>query len=163
MAYPVEQEHPLGLLNRDTPNAQHQLLNGSSLSVKFLEQQLLDSLRPRVLDIPAPGNAVPLDDVRLAVLFSGGLDCTLLARMAHDLLPGEQAIDLLNVAFENPRVVEAAKKSQKNPSQQFSPYEICPDRITGRRAWEELRHTCPGRKWRFIQVLYLSNHKENVN
>jgi hypothetical protein len=31
-----------------------------------------------------------------------------LARVAHDLVPADQSIDLLNVAFENPRVIQAS-------------------------------------------------------
>lgn len=36
---------------------------------------------------------------RAAVLFSGGLDCALLARLTNDLLPVGESIDLLNVTF----------------------------------------------------------------
>ena len=84
-------------------------------------------------------------EARIAVLFSGGLDCTLLARLAHDILPSEQSIDLLNVAFENPRI-------HKNLGPEESPYELCPDRITGRSSHEELLRVCPGRMWRFVAI-----------
>lgn len=63
----------------------------------------------RVLNIPPPRTSQAATDTKLGILFSGGLDCTVLARMAHDLLPADEVIDLLNVAFENPRVVQAAK------------------------------------------------------
>lgn len=82
---------------------------------------------------------------RVAVLFSGGLDCTILARMCHDLLPLSEPVDLLNVAFENPRI-----HSQLDPG--VSPYELCPDRITGRSSHTELVETCPGRMWQFVEV-----------
>jgi asparagine synthetase B (glutamine-hydrolysing) len=105
---------------------------------------------------------------RVAILFSGGLDCTVLARMAHDILPPEYEIDLINVAFENPRVVRAAKNTatSKKPGKGVankqstevsilpgsSPYETCPDRETGRKAFQELQQVCPARIWRFIAV-----------
>ncbi|PSN61685.1 asparagine synthase [Corynespora cassiicola Philippines] len=84
-------------------------------------------------------------DSRVAVLFSGGLDCTILARLCHDLLPLDQSVDLLNVAFENPRI-----HSKLDPS--TSPYELCPDRITGKASHAELESVCPGRRWRFVEV-----------
>ena len=85
------------------------------------------------------------NQARVAVLFSGGLDCTILARLCHDLLPPSAPIDLLNVAFENPRI-----HSQLEPG--TSPYELCPDRVTGRSSYAELAAVCPGRRWRFVEV-----------
>lgn len=151
-----------------------------SPSVHDLRQHLYESLRCRILDVPVPPAASQLHQVRLAILFSGGLDCTVLARMAHDLLPEDQEIDLLNVAFENPRVVKAAKAGPKikkskqkglvtispqaampdSPQDQDlsdlpSPYECCPDRETGRKAFQELQNVCPGRIWRFVAVSIL--------
>ena len=79
----------------------------------MLEKKLRISMLPRVNDIPLPsiGNPEsPQHEIpRMAILFSGGVDCTVLARISHDLVPCCQAIDLLNVAFENPRVINAAK------------------------------------------------------
>ena len=87
---------------------------------------------------------------RIAVLFSGGLDCTLLARIMHDVLPNGQEIDLLNVAFENPRVLKAAKSG--NNLSPIDLYSQCPDRITGLSSHAELEQVCPGRTWRFVSV-----------
>lgn len=85
---------------------------------------------------------------RVAVLFSGGLDCSVLAWLIHTLLPQEESIDLINIAFENPRVIAA------NGTKVEDVYNICPDRITGRAGWEELRCLSrgTGRTWRFIEV-----------
>jgi asparagine synthetase B (glutamine-hydrolysing) len=83
------------------------------------------------------------DKARVGILFSGGLDCTLLARLAHELIPLEQSIDLINVAFQNPRI-------HKNLAPDESPYELCPDRITGKSSHQELVEVCPGRTWRFV-------------
>ena len=85
----------------------------------------------------------------MAVLFSGGLDCTVLARLCHDILDADQAIDLLNVAFENPRVVAQLRKENSDLAD-F--YEACPDRITGRRSFAELQKVCPGRAFHFVAV-----------
>jgi asparagine synthetase B (glutamine-hydrolysing) len=109
-----------------------------------------------VLNIPdpplLPGST--LDDgsptpARLAVLFSGGLDCTVLARLSHELLPTSEPIDLLNVAFQNPRI----HKDSNTDAQAFeAALESCPDRITGRASYAELCQVCPGRQWRFVAI-----------
>ena len=65
-----------------------------------------------------------------AILFSGGIDSTVLALLANKFVPAHLPIDLLNVAFNN----EA------------------PDRETGLRAWEELLVLCPHRKWNFVSI-----------
>jgi asparagine synthetase B (glutamine-hydrolysing) len=59
------------------------------------------------------------------------------------VLPTDEAVDLINVAFENPRVHKAARDN---------PYEACPDRITGRASFGELSEVCIGRQWRFLAV-----------
>lgn len=133
-------------LNRELPTSP-QPLTEYSTSVSNLEQLLIDSLRPRVTNIPNPPSRtdadISLSKARLAILFSGGLDCTTLARLSHDLLPVSEPIDLLNVAFENPRV----HKFKGDAS-----YELCPDRITARSSCAELCRVCPEREWRLVAV-----------
>lgn len=128
--------------------------------------------------MPVPPGLDQEHNVRVAILFSGGLDCTVLARLAHDILPADQHIDLVNVAFENPRVVQAAKNASQNVAKSRKPqhadaevqvkgtsenetssqnadltaYEKCPDRKTGRKAFQELKTVCPERVWRFVAV-----------
>lgn len=116
----------------------------------LLYEHLKRSLSLRIHDIPPPPLATT-KAARVAILFSGGLDCALLARICHELLPFDQGIDLLNVAFENPRKVSAASR---NPaaSSQASAYSLCPDRLTGLSTHEELLYTCPGRVWRFVSI-----------
>lgn len=144
------------------PPAGHRLTADSPV-VQALHDQLLASLWLRVLNVPRPPASLetplktplPGPDTRIAVLFSGGLDCTVLARMAHDLLPAGQGIDLVNVAFENPRVaasLAARGATIGGDAAGTSIYEACPDRITGRRSLAELRRVCPGRAWRFVAV-----------
>ncbi|KAK4134052.1 putative asparagine protein [Trichocladium antarcticum] len=137
----------IGRFNRALPSERCKLAAGSS-SVAMLREQLLESLRLRILDIPQPPSAD--GKTRVAVLFSGGLDCTVLARLGHDVLDADQGIDLLNVAFENPRVVAQLQKESNGNVPDF--YEACPDRITGRRSFAELQKVCPGRAFRFVAV-----------
>ncbi|KAF1965304.1 hypothetical protein BU23DRAFT_575020 [Bimuria novae-zelandiae CBS 107.79] len=117
--------------------------------VDQLGAALRDSLALRVQHVREATNVSDSyntnDEARVAILFSGGLDCTLLARLTHELVPLEQSIDLLNVAFENPRI-------HKNLGPDESPYELCPDRMTGRASSEELLNICPGRTWRFVAI-----------
>ncbi|KAF2451558.1 asparagine synthetase domain-containing protein 1 [Karstenula rhodostoma CBS 690.94] len=118
--------------------------------INQLQSSLSSSLALRVQHVREASNLAQdqhqsIDEARVAILFSGGLDCTLLARLVHELIPREQGIDLLNVAFENPRI-----HSKLAPNE--SPYELCPDRITGRASHAELTQVCPGRTWRFVEV-----------
>ena len=130
-------------------------LLSSSNSVKTLGDQLLEAVRQRVLGVPPPPPAenqgsTPASDTRMAILFSGGLDCTVLARLSHDLLPNDHSIDLLNVAFENPRIASHLQKQARGA--EVDAYEACPDRVTGRKALAELQKACPGRNFRFVAV-----------
>jgi asparagine synthetase B (glutamine-hydrolysing) len=113
------------------------LKNSLQRSVQLRTQHVREAI-PALLD-------PEVQEANIAVLFSGGLDCTILARLCHDLLPLTESIDLLNVAFENPRV-------HKNLEANVSPYELCPDRVTGRSSYAELLQVCPGRRWRFIEI-----------
>ncbi|KAH7631070.1 asparagine synthase-domain-containing protein [Sordaria sp. MPI-SDFR-AT-0083] len=170
---PAEFVSSIGRFNKSLPPASsYAPLSATSPSVLALKQQLIDSLSLRVLNIPRPPNADRVaHDTRVAVLFSGGLDCTVLARLAHEVMDPEQGIDLLNVAFENPRVVAQLRKDHaKNKNKKKNSgndngndevdgdnididfYEACPDRITGRKSFAELQRVCRGRAFRFVAV-----------
>jgi asparagine synthetase B (glutamine-hydrolysing) len=92
------------------------------------EQVLSGAVERRVVNIPARAN-----EPRLGILFSGGLDSTVLAALANRFLPLDEPIDLINVAFGN---------TQKE-------FDSAPDRITGRIAFDELQRVAP-RPWRFV-------------
>lgn len=62
-------------------------------------EKLLQVLKQAVLE----RTVCPTNLPKVAVLFSGGLDCTIIARLLDMVLPQEFEIDLLNVAFENRR------------------------------------------------------------
>jgi len=68
--------------------------------------------------------------------------------MAHDILTYDEPIDLLNVAFENPRIHKPVNNGTDNPAV----YELCPDRVTGRASFAELQRVCPQRDWRFVAI-----------
>jgi asparagine synthetase B (glutamine-hydrolysing) len=132
------------------PEHQVSPLNLYSLSVQKIENLLLESMKLRLGTLPgAPSTP-------LAVLFSGGLDSTLLARVAAIILPPETPIDLLNVAFQNPRVHSDA----------HDPYSLCPDRMTGLSASQTLQQLCPNRTIRFVAInvpyAETSKHKDAI-
>jgi asparagine synthetase B (glutamine-hydrolysing) len=80
------------------------------------------------------------NDSKLAILFSGGLDSTILALIADRLLPATETIDLVNVAFET---------------------ESCgfnvPDRLTGLQALKELQSLNVERNYNFIEINVTKN------
>ena len=146
---------PSTLLNRNTKIVKNWRLNQDSKSVLQLNSHLENSLRLRVQNIPKKIPEVLRDTAApVAILFSGGVDCAVLARIVHDILPQNMEIDLLNVAFENPRAVAAAKAAIKNELDfpMHDPYARCPDRITGLSSYAELQKTCSTRPWRFVSI-----------
>ncbi|KAK2591687.1 hypothetical protein QQS21_010624 [Conoideocrella luteorostrata] len=135
----------IGAFNNTVPVESPQLAK-QSVVMSQLRHHLTDSLQLRVLQVPVPPGASTID-ARVAILFSGGLDCTVLARLASDILPVDQPVDLLNVAFENPRIAAQNKGISQNEL-----FELCPDRITGRKSFAELLLACPDRQFRLITV-----------
>jgi asparagine synthetase B (glutamine-hydrolysing) len=119
---------------------------------------------------------------RIAILFSGGLDCTTLALLADDQLAEGEEIDLMNVGFENPRVLRSndpvprkkktskAMRKLKNVGEAAAVVDVIeereeedncavassiydvPDRLTGLASSRELQSLRPNRTWNFVQV-----------
>jgi asparagine synthetase B (glutamine-hydrolysing) len=144
---------PYPRLNRSLPEPdlilQSGMLDGPALQLQQMLRQSLH-LRLRNLHEGQLNNCISSKEQsasRLAILFSGGLDCTVLARLAHEVIPLDEPIDLLNVAFENPRVHKSANCELGN-----SPYGLCPDRITGLSSFEELKKNWPDREWRLVEI-----------
>ncbi|KIM67114.1 hypothetical protein SCLCIDRAFT_14238 [Scleroderma citrinum Foug A] len=125
------------------------------------------SVMLRVRDIPITPDEQ--GKARVAVLFSGGIDSTMLAFLADRHLPANEPIDLLNVAFENPRKIQGRldgnlgarpkrerQKQQKvaimNVADKRSTSYLVPDRVTGLQEVEELRRLCPERMWNFVEI-----------
>jgi hypothetical protein len=86
-------------------------------------------------------------------------------------VPLDEPIDLLNIAFENPRKIRVQvdgnvggfKKKKKKALQDDGPIEggvsgrynpnyLVPDRSAGLSELEELRRLCPGRQWNFVSL-----------
>lgn len=67
----------------------------------------------------------------IGILFSGGIDCTLIAMLADQYIDEDVPIDLLNVSFEK----------INSPSVNYD----TPDRISARASLQELQKLCPNR------------------
>lgn len=100
-------------------------------NLQIFEKLLLKSTAARVLGVPQCG--IKGRKPRVSIMFSGGIDCTVLAAMCHQCIPTDEPIDLLNVAFENPRKIKLHGNRNK--------YDV-PDRLLGRISFEELRYLC---------------------
>jgi hypothetical protein len=155
-----------------------------ALRVRNIPQRSLESLSPQ--DETLSVRSIP---ARVAVLFSGGIDSTTCAFLAHKYvgepsslvarshndrhIPLDESIDLLNIAFENPRKIRVQvdgnvggvnKKKQKSKALQdakstegqlsgrYDPNYLVPDRSAGLSELEELRRLCPGRRWNFVSL-----------
>jgi len=105
---------------------------------------LRQAVRRRLVDIPDPPcprgqtsltafTSPTRRCARVSVLFSGGIDSTILARLVDVELSDDQPIDLVNVAFGQ------------------TPFTV-PDRKTGLASLAELRRLSPMREFRFVQV-----------
>lgn len=81
--------------------------------IEELYNRLFDAVKKRLSTI-FPYHLSNCDS-KVAILFSGGIDCTLLAGFCGEILDENTTVDLLNVSFSNPR----AKLS----------YDETPDRI----------------------------------
>lgn len=79
----------------------------------------------------APNAQSNVPPARVMLLFSGGLDSTVLAAMAHRSLPCGEPIDLVTVCFDAGR---------------------SPDRLASLDALQELSQLAPERDWRLLLV-----------
>ncbi|CAH7674720.1 asparagine synthase-domain-containing protein [Phakopsora pachyrhizi] len=162
------------VLNRDIPDKQDRLkfvqLEDQPSSPEFLKASrllrvTLDDLVKRMVTGISSLHQKTEKESRVAVLFSGGLDCTTLALLAHSHIPPSESIDLLNVAFENTqlisnnnqtkRIQKDSEKSSADNHDSDTTFDV-PDRQTGERSWD----------WRFVRVdvqmaEYLE-HKEKI-
>ncbi|XP_067014543.2 asparagine synthetase domain-containing protein 1 [Anabrus simplex] len=92
---------------------------------------------------------------KVGVLFSGGLDSTVIAALTHEFVPSEEPIDLFNVAFEHTRDNIQSRKTRKETGGFSVPgadYFNVPDRQTGLQSYEELKRIFPNRRWNFVKI-----------
>lgn len=112
----------------------------TSLSyIELLYNVLYESIRRRV-------TMVDKHDIRIGILFSGGLDSAVIAAMTDRILPLDKTIDLINVAFENPRFLKHHKQND--------PFNMVPDRQTALLCIEKDLSTFNNgkRNWNFVPV-----------
>ena len=91
-------------------------------AVEGLRNLLSSSIRKRV--------CLRREGARVAILFSGGLDSTVIALMASEILPRHEQVDLLNVAFKSD----------------------APDRFTAIKAHEILSKLHPNRTFNLVLI-----------
>ncbi|EFX74444.1 hypothetical protein DAPPUDRAFT_57150, partial [Daphnia pulex] len=126
-------------------------LNIWQKEVEGLKAALLDSIKSRVHCQPMlckacvllhlNGNQIKCTHSKVAILFSGGLDSSVLAALTDRVWPENESIDLLNVAFP--------LRTKSNPT--ANKFDV-PDRLTGLQALEELQKLNPSRKWNFCKI-----------
>ncbi|XP_037933873.1 asparagine synthetase domain-containing protein CG17486 [Teleopsis dalmanni] len=121
------------------------LLNNKQLktALKYFSQLLEDSVKERVIKtVKYCRNCVKKQTTchhsKIAILFSGGIDCSILAVLTDKYVSQHDTIDLINVAFEN-------ATSDSND------WNV-PDRQSAKSSLNELQKICPARKWNFIEV-----------
>lgn len=98
---------------------------------------------------------------RIAVLFSGGLDSAMIALLLDSCIPFSESVDLLNVAFEQriPQRQDKKKRQLNGATNGIIPsrdYNV-PDRLSGRKCWQQLMEIRPGRCWNFVEVTLFCN------
>lgn len=90
------------------------------------------------------------EERKIAVLFSGGLDSTVLAAVVDRCLPPEYTIELVNVAFTS-----SSTGGRNKTKDMYTAIDKVPDRIAGLKSLEDLRAastTSPPRNWVFVPV-----------
>lgn len=143
--YPSESELHIYKNLSNTDELMKTLLSSQEIlsRVKLFVDVLMTAVRIRVTTNPGickncTNIAENCTHSCVGILFSGGLDSTVLALLADKYVPLDQPIDLYNVAFEN-------------HSSSVSGFNV-PDRKTGEKSLEELKHLSPHRTWNFVKV-----------
>ncbi|XP_018301565.1 asparagine synthetase domain-containing protein 1 isoform X3 [Mycetomoellerius zeteki] len=75
----------------------------------------------------------------------------ILAAIAHEYVPEDESIDLINVAFERSGSKNQSMNHTNNEKGNVTQNYDVPDRKTGRQTYSELLRIYPNRKWNFIE------------
>lgn len=102
-----------------------------------LNNVLIQSIKQRIHNID-PFHIESETDPLYAILFSGGLDCTVIAGLAASISKPETSIDLFNVGFDNPRTGMKASEA--------------PDRKLAIESWLNLSKQFPSINFNLIEI-----------
>ncbi|XP_062554551.1 asparagine synthetase domain-containing protein CG17486-like isoform X3 [Armigeres subalbatus] len=164
------------VLNTQTPEETDTfdyLLNHSCIAdlCDRLLNVLTESVRERVVNTPNHCKACmaskqSCEHPRVGILFSGGIDCTILALLADSFVPAHIPICLLNVAFE--KIIRPGNPEYKKHMANSTDIDWdVPDRITGHNSWKELQLLKPNREWTFVEInvtrMELQNYKNRIS
>uniref|UniRef100_A0A5K4F1P8 Asparagine synthetase domain-containing protein n=1 Tax=Schistosoma mansoni TaxID=6183 RepID=A0A5K4F1P8_SCHMA len=86
------------------------------------------------------------------LLFSGGLDSSVIAALLDRFVPEDQSIDLINVAFQRRCAGVSVNNSDCLDKDSLISAEEAPDRQTALKSYEELCKLSARRKWNLIKV-----------
>lgn len=113
----------------------------AELLIKELESAVQrEAIAPLLSNFP--------EEHKIAVLFSGGLDSTVLAAIVDRCLPPDYTIELINVAFTS-----SSTGGLNKTKDMYTSIDKVPDRIAGLKSLEDLRAaSSPSRNWVFVPV-----------
>lgn len=124
---------------------EHVLNNISVASVcDEIEMRLENSISDRILATPPVCrqclqiNETHCNHAKIGILFSGGIDCSILAVLTDKLLDLDQPIDLINVSFEK---ISRTKATTSNTPIDYN----TPDRLSAKDTLRELERINPKR------------------
>ncbi|XP_054731426.1 asparagine synthetase domain-containing protein CG17486 [Anastrepha obliqua] len=84
-------------------------------------------------------NGSNCNHAKIAILFSGGIDCSILAALSNKYVNENDPIDLINVAFE-----KLGASGEVN-------WDV-PDRFSAKASLLELKNLYPQRMWNYVEV-----------
>ncbi|CAL8081527.1 unnamed protein product [Calicophoron daubneyi] len=141
--------HDLSILSEN--EACEQFLALLSLAVRdrvLLASPVCANCSGRSMKAGQLGHIDPIcNHAHFAVLFSGGVDSTVIAALCDRYVPPDQPIDLINVAFD-----QKGSTDSKSGAAKPIPASEAPDRRTSLESLKELRHIAPNRKWQLVMV-----------